>query len=213
MGLRQKNLVEILLDNGCNVNSRRLDRVRSFLSRDHSHALEQVYRRLGGQQEDYPIDAGVWDIEVDGVALELDEERHFNRYRTVTLESSIYRYSETFPWDVYREYCLLHEPTCLRSARHGGYWTSASSERQFGPAEKPGILEGRGSPRWRQRAFYDFLKDIAVLTGPFRMSRISIWDTVSIDDKVVLLNDCLLVKRFESGPGIIDLIAERAWGG
>lgn len=213
MGLRQENLVDILEDHGCSVNSSRLDRVKSFLTNKHFPVLEQEYKRLGGLLKDIPINAGPWDIEIDGIALELDEERHFNRYRKLTLESSIYSSIESFPLNEYREYCGRREPDCLRTARHGGYWTSESSERQFGPAAKHGDLGEPGSPRWRQRAFYDFLKDTAVLSGPSRMSRISIWDTITIDGTYVLLNDCLLKRRYDSVASILDLINKRAWGG
>ena len=49
-----------------------------------------VYRELGGVLDKFPARLGQWDINVDGIAVELDEELHFNRYRTLTLNSSIF---------------------------------------------------------------------------------------------------------------------------
>ena len=51
-----------------------------------------------------------------------------------------------------------------RKSRSSNSTTNPSRPRaeiEFGDAAKPGVLEGRGSTRWKQRAFYDALKDTA----------------------------------------------------
>jgi hypothetical protein len=60
-------------------------------------------------------------------------------------------------------------------------WSNASSEREFEPPGERGQLAGDGSPRWKQRAFYDYIKDLAPRTIGVPISRISIYDTVSIN--------------------------------
>lgn len=52
--------------------------------------VERVYSALGGTSEQIPINYGSWDISLKDFCIELDEERHFNRYRLETLASSIY---------------------------------------------------------------------------------------------------------------------------
>jgi hypothetical protein len=101
-----------------------------------------------------------WDLRVEEVLVELGEERHFNRYRSKTLAVSAYEQLTTFPTVVYRALCKAHESDCLASAGYGGYWTNSSCTAMFGDAGPTGELAGKGAPRWKQRAFYDHLKDL-----------------------------------------------------
>jgi hypothetical protein len=49
----------------------------------------------------------------------------------------------------------------------------------FGPPGTPGALDGRGSPRWKQRALYDAVKDITGLESrTLRFCRLSVWDRI-----------------------------------
>jgi hypothetical protein len=49
----------------------------------------------------------------------------------------------------------------------------------FGPPGEAGVLEGAGAPRWKQRALYDAIKDIAALTSTaLHLVRLSVWDTI-----------------------------------
>lgn len=43
-----------------------------------------------------------------------------------------------------------------------------------------GELTGNGAPRWKQRAFYDFVKDLTPLLLDILVVRISIWDSLKI---------------------------------
>lgn len=141
--------------------------------------VHRVYRELGGSLDAFPTRHGKWDIECDGFVVELDEEQHFNRYRRTTLDSAVYKALPTFPLDLYREYCVDRERDCLRKAGFGRYWTNVSCERHFGSAGAKGDLVSGGSPRWKQRAFYDFLKDLGPLICGINVVRISIYDIVA----------------------------------
>jgi hypothetical protein len=57
-----------------------------------------------------------WDLRVEGVLIELDEERHFNRYRGQTLRASAYERLEAFPLETFRAFCVQHESDCLAAA-------------------------------------------------------------------------------------------------
>jgi hypothetical protein len=52
------------------------------------------------------------------------------------------------------------------------------TEQMFGPAGPRGILDGAGSPRWKQRAIYDAMRDAAALHGSVRLVRLSTYDEV-----------------------------------
>jgi hypothetical protein len=173
--------------------------------------IERIYRALGGTSEACPLQPGSWDIELADVAVELDEEQHFNRYRALTLESRLYRDSP-FLAGPYSSYCQRYESDCLRKASNRGYWLSPSSMAQFGPASSPGDLSPPGSPRWKQRAFYDFLKDLApVLTGT-PVARIAIWDEVRVDGSCRLIRDVLDEECTAAVPAVIGLVAQRSGG-
>lgn len=137
-----------------------------------------IYRALSGRSSEPRSQPGPWDIPCDRVIVELDEQRHFNRYRSVTLNAPTYGSCKVIDVPEYRTFCETYEPDCLRSARHRGYWTNASAEREFGPSAPEGVLEGAGSARWRQRAFYDYLKDAYATAAAVPLLRVAIWEQV-----------------------------------
>lgn len=134
-----------------------------------------VYKNLGGILKDVPCNLKKGDIELPKMIVELDEEQHFNRYREVTLESPIYDKLKRFPISEYRSYCEQYEDKCRTD---GKFWTNKSCEIQFGSAGDRGVLDTNGAPRWKQRAFYDFLKDISILIIGTQYVRLSIYDAV-----------------------------------
>ncbi len=135
----------------------------------------RVYKLLGGTMEQIPINYK-WDIKCPDFCLELDEERHFNRYRALTLDSPIYWDYKWFSVQNYKRYCSDKEILCLKSASFGSYWKNNSTEKAFLESSEEGNLSDNGSSRWRQRAFYDFLKDINSIIRNKPVIRISIYD-------------------------------------
>ena len=57
---------------------------------DLKSEIECVYGKLDGILPSSPLNLRHWDTEFDEIAVELDEELHFNRYRSITLKSAIY---------------------------------------------------------------------------------------------------------------------------
>lgn len=137
--------------------------------------IMDIYKKLGGIQESFPINYS-WDIKYPDFIIELDEELHFNRYRLITLNSSIYDGYRYFSTDKYKEYCQLYEKKCLSSGKYGNKWMSNSSEKLFLKSDEFGILEKNGSSRWKQRAFNDFLKDVNSVLRNKPIIRVSIYD-------------------------------------
>jgi hypothetical protein len=139
----------------------------------------RVYKSLGGILDQAPLRYGDFDFIVDGKIIELDEEAHFNRYRELTLTSKIYQGEHYFDVSKYTKHCKMYEAACLKGRSFGGYWTNDSTEKQFGVANSNGDLTGNGSPRWKQRAFYDFLKDFIPILFKTPVIRLSIYDLLS----------------------------------
>jgi hypothetical protein len=175
-----------------------------------ARAVDDCYRRLGGRIELPRLRPGRWDLVVEDVMVELDEDLHFNRYRALTLGSAVYRMLPTFPLHAYRTYAASRETECLAAGSYGGKWTNPSCERHFGPAGPLGQLEGPGAPRWRQRALYDLMKDLAPLHDGTRISRIAVWDALPGMDGY-LVNDALVgrVSTDVAAASLRQLVAER----
>lgn len=166
--------------------------------------IDKIYRALGGVLEEAPSRFRGWDAEIKGFAFMIDDERHFNRYRLETLNSELYKKIK-FPMKEYKEYCKKYENICLRAATWSEKWSSYGSVKQFGEAGIEGKIDGAGAPKWKQRAYYDFVRDVTPLITDYKVVRFSIWD--SIGDGLV--NDVLGGKRDDLIDPFIELIKSR----
>jgi len=169
--------------------------------------IVSIYRSLGGILELPPLGFGSWDLVYEDFIVELDEEQHFNRYRAFTLNSSIYFPSKYFNVSDYRLQCKIKEPECIKKASRGKYWTSNSTEKQFGKASPRGDLNRNGSPRWKQRAFYDFLRDVSSLIYQIPVVRISIYDEIPVDK--VSMNNILTRYQPVFDEYVVNLVNQR----
>src|SRR5437879_2308679 len=97
-------------------------RLEDIDKREQAPAVAEVYHKLGGVLSSPRLNLRPWDMEFDGVAVELDERLHFNRYRALTLDSPVYTQLSTFPLNLYREYCSAFEVCCLKAGGYGGKW-------------------------------------------------------------------------------------------
>lgn len=183
------------------------DDVRGSPFRDE---VQDVYRQLGGIiKPAFPLNLGRWDLEFAGIAIELDECLHFNRYRAVTLASSAYRQLSGFPLSNYRRYCSHYEDECLRGGGYGGKWSNPSCVAQFGAASPPKDLTQNGSPRWRQRAFYDFVRDLSPLIIGVNVIRVAVWDTIVEDGYSRTVAEVLTAPSHASGAALASLLRQR----
>lgn len=176
----------------------------------HAAAIHQAYRMLGGQHDEFPLNLRTpWDMEFDTVAIELDEVLHFNRYRNQTLDSLIYDELPQFPRQIYRHYCEAHESECMRIGKIGRRWSSPSCETQFGIGSPPGQFANNGSPRWKQRAFYDFIKDAWVVVSGQPMVRIAIWDEIEEGAGRRVVQEALARPSGDTPSALAELIRKR----
>lgn len=202
---RQAILIKAL--GGLDSSHRKLTYRDLYLSEYYDEILI-VYRCLGGILPIVPCNLKKGDIELPDIIVELDEEQHFNRYRLVTLESPIYNKLKRFPLDEYRLFCMEHEGACRTD---GGFWTNDPCEKQFGKAGERGVLDGAGAPRWKQRAFYDFLKDVSRLIIGTQYVRVSIYDKVKYSGMVKTVDYVIRNQEQEGIEAIKGLIRTRTY--
>lgn len=140
--------------------------------------IVDLYRALGGTADYREFRSGKWDFATsDGLFIEFDEQLHFNRYRQLTDRLT---WARGIPWSTaYFYYSSAHEDQCLKAGGYGGKWTSPSTEKMFGEAAPPRVFEKSGSPRWKQRALYDAVKDAyAVHERGISLARVSLHDEI-----------------------------------
>lgn len=141
-------------------------------------SLLTLFRELGGVPEYASALAPQgWDLQADGVLIELDEDLHFNRYRSLSLDVP---WASHLPWfRDYASYAEEKEDMCLRAGRYQGKWASPSSDRMFGGSDPEGVLGELGASRWKQRAIYDTIKDAHALQTPgVALARVAIHDDI-----------------------------------
>ncbi|WP_018603979.1 hypothetical protein [Mycobacterium sp. 155] len=178
MGARQDALEQMLAEAGYR-------RASTKSMRPHLHALQphdqkeilRLYHLLGGVLDAPRLRPGPWDCVLEGgLVVELDEGQHFNRYRRKTLEPA---WAQQLPWrETYMRYCMQFENVCTLERGWGSYWATVSTQQLFGPAGPPRLLDGVGSPRWKQRALYDAMRDIAAVGSGVRLARLAVYDVV-----------------------------------
>lgn len=210
MGQMQDTLASLLGNQGL-VTKRNLafPKTSDICSAGLEPHVTATYLALGGILDPFVLNLRSWDMEFDGVAVELDEYLHFNRYRLQTLHSPLYARLGKFPASQYRDLCAEHERDCLAAGGYGGKWTNPSAERQFGLAGIPKDLSGPGAPRWKQRAFYDFVKDLAPLAVGVTVVRVSVWDTIHEGATERAVRDVLSSPTKESARCLAELIMGR----
>jgi hypothetical protein len=175
MGQRQKFIEKIVYEKYPKYKHPKLKKAELYSS-DFFDLVANVYYDLDGQFTDVPVNYGSWDISTTKFIIELDKERHFNRYRLQILSSSFYTDWSYFSLKRYQEYCINKEKECLTTAGYGGYWKNESTEKMFLKSNVVKNLSGNGSSRWKQRAYYDFLKDVTSKIRGIPVVRISIYE-------------------------------------
>ena len=211
MGSKQETLLRLLSSFGKVASQRVLPypRPSDLVNSPLHNEIVRVYRQLGGIGLEVPCNLRAWDLEVDEVAVELDEQLHFNRYRMMTLKSPVYRELEHFPHSEYVAHCESYEVACWRAGKYGGKWTNSSCESQFGAGNSPGVLEGNGAPRWKQRAFYDFIKDLSPILIGQPVVRLSIWDRLHVNGCEMTMDGALQRGNSSAAAEIMALLKSR----
>ncbi len=87
---------------------------------------------------------------------------------------------------------------------------SLEEHGKWGKSSPLGKLSNGGASRWKQRALYDFIKDIAPLTIGIRMARISIWDRVIVSEMPVTVLAILKQEMYSAAEPLFTLIQQRS---
>lgn len=196
----QEFLAEITAAQGTAVFPTRKEWLHSkhWVKLPQASEVEQVYKILQGKGNCRDIEFALPEgIETEKVRLSLDGSLQFNRYRAVTLQSPVYDL-QTVSWpETYRRYCRSQERECLKDGSREDIWAGKEAVLHFGLAQEAGDLTGPGAPGWKLNVFKEFLADVYLFNQPQQHKRISLYERVMIQGKLVPLQQ-LLISRAET---------------
>jgi len=207
--IRSKNLREILA--GKYLENDQVTFIETKKLKDSS-AEEEIfsrYEQLGGILDWPDMRIYGYYYESSKFVMELDEQMHFNKYRLLTLRSSIYDRMPGIKADKYRIYCKKHEKECMKSGASPDQWSHVTAEKYFGSSESPGDLGLRGSAGWKYRAFCDFVKDIYAFHFKVKLLRVAIWDEILINKQLIKIGELLLNPTEENKSHILKYLERR----
>lgn len=153
--------------------------------------IGDVYSELGGLHDYQSISIPGFELEYGNFCVMLNEQLHFNRYRSITLRSDMYQQLPAFPLSKYRIYCRKMESECLKSGKSNPHWTNNEAEYHFGSPMEPGDLGLNGSPGWKLAAIKSMLRDAISHQLAIRIVHLSIWDDLMISNKLTRLDELL----------------------
>jgi hypothetical protein len=170
------------------------------LSKNLDH-INETLEDLGGSLSP-SLDIESLSLELPNLAVVLNGEKDFNRYRGTTLRSDFYTTYSGFKVDHHRQHCRQQEPKCKAAAMNLKDWTDSRSEKIFGTSQTLGDLGLSGSAKWKERAISSFLLDILLKEKGIRLLRLSIYDGMLLGGKLITLKE-LLLKRDEKTEKIL----------
>ncbi|MDI9466586.1 MAG: hypothetical protein GX382_09070 [Syntrophomonadaceae bacterium] len=182
--------------------------IADLLGSEFREDIENIFSLLGGKDITCSKPGG-YDMLIpsEEIIVELDEHQHFNRYRLTTLSSKLYDSIPHFPLAEYRRFCNEYEKKCPARL---GWWSNAGANKLFGQPSPDGNHSGNGSTRWKQRAFYDYLKDLGQLIHGVPVIRISVYETIEVNDSLVTLEKVLSNPIEEGRDSVRQLVMARA---
>lgn len=193
-------LADAVAAQGHSVFTTRPERLNSTILKKGSAIewIEAVYEALGGTANCWKVEFKLPDgLETEQLRLSLDNSLQFNRYRAISLNSGVYEKYNPDWLQAYRRNCRTLERECLKDGSRLGVWTNPSAEHHFSKAQEPGDFFGTGAAGWRLKAFEEFLADVYLFQGKQEHKRISEYERLMVQGKLIPLQQ-LLMSRSES---------------
>ncbi len=127
--------------------------------------------------------------------LFLEPDFHFNRYRLITLRSSLYEKELGFDLQKVRNYCRTKEREAAKSGYQKDIWANSVAEQIFGKSENPGDFTGKGSAGWKLNALSNFLFDLYSKQKDLNLVKVNYFDTLMVQGKLEMIGKHLKLKN------------------
>lgn len=196
MNILQDYLIKILQSDQFLVNNTAIKSgsetiIKSGFGKD----IENCYKSLGGLKSNYPLFHFKYEIVITKSIILLYDQLHFNRYRNITLQSSLYSKIPGYPKSNLQRYCRMHEKECLKSGMRSGLWTSGEAEDHFGQASASGDFFGNGAPGWKLQAFKDYLRDFSAFASGYKIIPVAVHDHLMVEGKLIKISSILTSRH------------------
>lgn len=181
-----------------------------YLKGKGEELLKEVYESLGGKSTAPYLPKIKFPFKINRFVFLYDEEEHFNRYRGLTLKTSLYEVF-SFPWlDSYKRLCRTYEKDCVKVGLQDRVWNGPPlASKLFGTSEEPGDLSGNGSSGWKLNAYNDCQYDLLSRLHGYKLIRIPAYETLMIERKLFKINDLLLNPKDEQRKAIITWLGRK----
>lgn len=146
-----------------------------------SNELEAVCADLGLRESERPLQATKVEIEVNGVAIALDDEVKFTRSRLQTLSSPIYTLPLIYNLNRYKSYCQQALPDAESQLTDPGALKQRGRMRQF----------SESTLREKLQALDDFMQDLLPLVHYVPVLRLSIYDQLETPEGTLSIHSLL----------------------
>lgn len=127
----------------------------------------------------------------------LEPDFHFNRYRLITLRSSLYDRAFSFDLQKVRSFCRTKEREAAKSGYQKDIWANSVAEQIFGKSEDPGDFTGKGSAGWKLNALANYLFDFYSRQKDFNLVKLNYFDTLMAQGKLETIGKHLKLKNKE----------------
>lgn len=158
-------------------------------------AIVEVYKELGGIHAEPPLQIMPYDIQLESGIIMIEEDTFYNRYRAITLRSSLYDHLSNINVETHKRYCRQYESECLKSASNIKQWSNSESEKYFGQSQDIGDLSSPGPSLWKMKAFQNFVTDVSSLINKTTVFRLSPYDNLVINGKMIKVKEFLLYRN------------------
>lgn len=133
----------------------------------------------------------------------------FNRYRMITLRSSLYDQFQPLDIQKARNYCRTKEGEALKSGLNSEIWGLSGTETLFGASEPAGDFSGSGSSGWKFLALAQLIADCYFFENRMFIKRITPYDSLMSEGKIFQIAQPLRLQNLQHKAPIINYIARQ----
>ena len=190
----ESNKIASLLEQ-IDIRNEPLDIQPSLSKIQNKAEVTQVYKDLEGQNDQISRLASlslIFCFELNAYVL-YEPNFFFNKYRLITLRSDLYgQMNIHFDLLKYKSYCRSKEQRALKAGLAKQIWSDPTAKGLFGASEEAGYFGGNGSNGWKLIALTNFALDVFMHEQGLRLVRLSPYDTLMINGRLLSLKDVLI---------------------
>lgn len=177
-----------------------LIRARDYISREEIE-MQELLSELGvlnfENLEKLIISVQILYLYDEKYYIFLEPDFHFNRYRLITLRSSLYEKAMSFDLQKVRNFCRTKEREAAKSGYPKDIWANSVAGKIFGKAEDPGDFTGNGSSGWKLNALANYLFDYYSVQKDLNIVKLNYYEALMVQGKLDTIGKHLKLKNKE----------------